>query len=82
MSFPADEEAQFIKNDLGPALTQARINAKLLAYDYPWVNLDYPVTLFDDPSSSVSFKVRRSDGQSFPYTLAAGGIASLVWNEG
>src|SRR6266567_2463236 len=49
MSFPAEEEAQFIKNDLGPALTEAHLNTKLLAYDYPWVNLEYPVTLLDDP---------------------------------
>jgi glucosylceramidase len=32
-------------------------------------------------SSSASFNVRRSDGQSFLYTLPAGGIASFMWDD-
>ncbi len=45
-----DEEAQFIKDYLSPALTEAHIMTKILAYDYPWVNLSYPRALLDDPA--------------------------------
>ena len=52
MYFPAADEGRFIKNYLGPALAAAHLTTKILVYDYPWVDLNYPRLLLDDPGVS------------------------------
>ena len=50
---PADE-ATFIANDLGPALSAAGLsNVKILGYDHNWDNTTYPEALLADSSAST-----------------------------
>jgi glucosylceramidase len=39
----------FLKENLGPALTEAGIDVKVLVYDHNWDQPDYPVSVLDDP---------------------------------
>jgi O-glycosyl hydrolase len=52
MSFPAIEESNFIKNNLGPAFTKNDIHTKILAYDHNWDQLGYPETILSDSSAA------------------------------
>lgn len=42
------EQADFIKNHLGPAFQTASINTKIIVYDHNADRIDYPLTVLDD----------------------------------
>ena len=47
----APEQAEFIKNHLGPAFRAASINTKILLYDHNADRPDYPISILDDPDA-------------------------------
>lgn len=48
MLMSAAEQADFIKNHLGPAFQAAAINTKIITYDHNCDRPDYPLTVLDD----------------------------------
>jgi O-Glycosyl hydrolase len=51
MVMTADQEANFIKNNLGPAFVAAGITTKIIAYDHNCDHPDYPLTVLNDPAA-------------------------------
>ena len=51
MDFPAADEANFIANNLGPALAQAQLSPKILAWDSN-ADTSYPETVLNDAAAS------------------------------
>lgn len=66
----AAQQADFIKNHLGPAFQQAQLNTKIIVYDHNCDKPDYPLTILND-AAAKSFV----DGSAFH--LYAGDIAAL-----
>lgn len=54
MSFPADQEANFIANYLAPAFAQNHITTTILGYDHNWDTPSYPTTLLSDASANAA----------------------------
>ena len=48
MLMSATEQADFIKNNLGPAFQAASINTKIIAYDHNCDRPDYPIAVLND----------------------------------
>ncbi|QHT65568.1 hypothetical protein GXP67_02265 [Rhodocytophaga rosea] len=44
----AAEQAQFIKNHLGPAFSKNKINSKIVVYDHNWDTPQYPIEIMND----------------------------------
>jgi glucosylceramidase len=70
MLMTAQQEATFIKNNLGPAFQSAGINTKIIAYDHNCDRPDYPITILNDPAAKPFV-----DGSAFH--LYAGDISVL-----
>jgi glucosylceramidase len=51
MLMSATEQADFIKNHLGPAFQTASINTKIIVYDHNADRPDYPLIILDDASA-------------------------------
>ncbi len=49
MRMEAEEQLDFIRNHLGPALEKENINVKILLYDHNWDHPDYPISILKDP---------------------------------
>ena len=54
MSFPADQEANFIATYLAPAFAQNHITTKILGYDHNWDAPSYPTTLLSNASANAA----------------------------
>ncbi|MDQ2903005.1 MAG: discoidin domain-containing protein [Chloroflexota bacterium] len=54
MSFPADQEANFIAHYLAPAFAANHITTKILGYDHNWDTPSYPTTLLSDASTNAA----------------------------
>lgn len=54
MSFPADQEANFIANYLAPAFAANHITTKILGYDHNWDAPSYPTTLLSNASTNAA----------------------------
>jgi glucosylceramidase len=67
----APEEADFIKNNLGPAFAKANIHTKIILYDHNCDHPEYPISILDDPGVS-----KYVDGSAFH--LYAGDIKALT----
>lgn len=48
MSMEASEQISFIKNNLGPALAEASLQTKIIAYDHNWDNTNYAISVLND----------------------------------
>lgn len=70
MVMQATEQADFIKNDLGPAFEAAGLNTKIIVYDHNCDRPDYPLTILKDPDAR-----KYVDGSAFH--LYAGNISAL-----
>jgi glucosylceramidase len=46
------EQANFIKNNLGPQLKAALLNTKIISYDHNTDRTDYPLTILADPAAN------------------------------
>lgn len=53
MSFPPDQEANFIANYLAPAFAANDITTKILGYDHNWDTPSYPTTLLSDANTNA-----------------------------
>lgn len=51
MSMSATQQANIIKNYLGPLLATQGIGTKIIAYDHNWDNTTYPLTVLNDPAA-------------------------------
>ncbi|MDP2068902.1 MAG: glycoside hydrolase family 30 beta sandwich domain-containing protein [Lutibacter sp.] len=47
----APQQADFIKNHLGPAFQSANINTKIIIYDHNCDKPDYPINVLNDPAA-------------------------------
>ena len=52
MQMSADEQAVFIKRHLGPALTAAKLDTKIILFDHNCDRPDYPLAILRDPEAS------------------------------
>ncbi|NTV84549.1 MAG: glucan endo-1,6-beta-glucosidase, partial [Bacteroidales bacterium] len=53
MEMQPAEQADFIKNHLGPKFSSAGINTKIIIYDHNWDNTNYAISILDDPGASA-----------------------------
>lgn len=60
MYMEAQDQAEFIKNNLGPAFETAKIQTKIIVYDHNADRPDYPITIFDDSEAA-----KYIDGSAF-----------------
>jgi glucosylceramidase len=70
MHMSAREEADFIKNSLGPAFHTAGIDTKIIIYDHNCDHPEYPISMLNDPEVK-----KYVDGSAFH--LYAGKISAL-----
>jgi glucosylceramidase len=70
MLMTADQQALFIKSNLGPAFQTANITAKIVIYDHNCDRPDYPITVLNDAAANSFI-----DGSAFH--LYAGDISAL-----
>ncbi len=56
----ASEQAEFIKNYLGPAFARAKLRTKIIIYDHNADRPDYPLLILSDPDAS-----KFVDGSAF-----------------
>lgn len=66
----ASQQADFIKNHLGPAFQAANINTKIIIYDHNCDRPDYPISILNDPAAK-----QYINGSAFH--LYAGDISAL-----
>ena len=66
----AQEQAEFMKNHLGPAFKQAGLNTKIIIYDHNCDRPDYPISILDDAEAR-----KYVDGTAFH--LYAGKIDAM-----
>lgn len=71
MYMPAEEQAKFIKNHLGPAFRAAGITTKIVVYDHNCNKPEYPLTILNDPEAR-----EYVDGSAFH--LYEGDISALT----
>jgi len=67
----APDEADFIKNHLGPAFAKAGIRTKIILYDHNADRPDYPILILDDPQAK-----KYVDGSGFH--LYGGQVSALT----
>ncbi len=60
MTWFENEQAEFIKNNLGPAFEKAGINTKIILFDHNGDRPDYPLSLLNDPEVA-----KYADGSGF-----------------
>jgi glucosylceramidase len=60
MAMTALEQADFVKNHLGPAFEQAGLKTKIVIYDHNCDHPEYPITILNDPDAK-----KYIDGSAF-----------------
>jgi glucosylceramidase len=70
MFMPAEQQAEFIKNHLGPIFKQNNIKTKIIIYDHNADRTDYPITVLNDSAARVYV-----DGSAFH--LYGGGVNDI-----
>ncbi len=70
MVMSATEQADFIKNNLGPSFRSASVNTKIIIWDHNCDNANYPITILNDAAAK-----QYIDGSAFH--LYAGDISAL-----
>lgn len=71
MEMEATEQADFVKNALGPAFRAAGLNTKIIIYDHNADRPDYPISILQDADAS-----QYIDGSAFH--LYAGSMTALT----
>ncbi len=71
MVMSASDQANFVKNNLGPAFQSAAINTKIIVWDHNCDNPNYPITVLNDPAAKAFI-----DGSAFH--LYNGDISALT----
>ena len=70
MYMTAEQQRDFIKNNLGPAFRAANIATKIVLYDHNCDKPEYPITILQDPEAA-----QYVDGSAFH--LYAGDVSAL-----
>ncbi len=70
MVMSASQQAEFVKNHLGPAFRDAGISTKIIVWDHNCDNPNYPISILNDPAAKAFV-----DGSAFH--LYAGDISAL-----
>ncbi len=70
MVMSSTEQADFVKNHLGPAFQTAGINTKIIIWDHNCDNPNYPISILNDPAAKAYI-----DGSAFH--LYSGDISAL-----
>jgi len=52
MNMSSGEQAAFLRDALGPALRDAKLNTKVLIFDHNWDLIRFPIELLDDPKAA------------------------------
>jgi glucosylceramidase len=52
MGMSAEEQANFIRDDLGPAFRAATVKAKILTFDHNWDLIDFPIKVLSDKQAA------------------------------
>jgi glucosylceramidase len=65
-----EDQADFLKNHLGPALQKAGVKTKIILYDHNADRIDYPIAILSDPEANP-----YADGSAFH--LYGGNIEDL-----
>jgi glucosylceramidase len=60
MVMTADQQATFVKNNLGPAFEKAGIKTKIVVFDHNCDHPEYPITVLNDPEAK-----KYIDGSAF-----------------
>lgn len=60
MVMTAEEQADFVKNHLGPAFQKSAIKTKIVVFDHNCDNPDYPIAILNDPEAK-----KWVDGSAF-----------------
>lgn len=68
---PAVEQAEFVKNHLGPAFQKAALKTRIIIYDHNADRPDYPISILNDPEAR-----KFVDGSAFH--LYRGDISALT----
>ena len=68
---PAEQQAAFIKHNLGPAFAAARLDTKIILYDHNCDKPEYPLSILSDPEAA-----KYVDGSAFH--LYAGRIEAMT----
>ena len=66
MRMHADEQAEFIRQHLGPALARAGLPTKIVIWDHNWSNPRYPIAVLNDPGAKRYVAGTAFHGYSFP----------------
>jgi O-glycosyl hydrolase len=53
MFLPAEQERDFIKNNLGPTLRADHLKTGIMAWDHNWDLFGYPETIYADPAAAA-----------------------------
>jgi glucosylceramidase len=67
------EEADFIKNNLGPALVKEDLKTKIILFDHNLDRIDYPFAMLNDPGVS-----KYTDGSGFHHYGGDMGAMSIL----
>ena len=54
LDMPAEEQLNFIKNNLGPELEAEALTTKIIAYDHNWDNTQYAISILNDAAANKS----------------------------
>jgi glucosylceramidase len=52
MEMQADQQANFIKHNLGPKFLAGSVSTKIIIYDHNWDNTDYSISILDDADAA------------------------------
>ncbi len=75
MYMTAEDQASFIKKNLGPAFVSAGIDTKIIIYDHNADRPDYPLTILNDPEAA-----KYVDGSAFHLYAGTIDVLSEVHN--
>src|SRR6266849_5290418 len=53
MGMSPGEQAKFVREYLGPAFHRSRIKSKILVFDHNWNQIEFPITVLDDPKAAA-----------------------------
>ena len=66
MRMSAAEQAEFVRQHLGPALEHAQLALKIVIWDHNWSNPRYPIAVLNDPGAKRYVAGTAFHGYSFP----------------
>lgn len=75
MLMTAEEQANFVKNNLGPAFKAAGLKTKIIVFDHNCDHPDYPITILNDPDAK-----QHIEGSAFHLYLGEIDALSKVRN--